>query len=504
MTETSRRHAPPRRHRLAALQAVALVAAGVGVGPVAAQTSAPPALPVQVERRFDVLTLQDGLALRPKSPVRDVRWVEVSGGTIRVNGAPVSGVELRDKLGDDADVVLQLSYLDPAARAAMFRDAASGPAVERPTPDQTSGSENRTSNGGRFTMGGSITVPAGEIVSGDVVNVGGTIHVFGEVRGDVVAIGTVELGPAAHVTGDVTVIGGYAPARSGRAHRRGSCRRGFGLAGVLARALSARAMARAVGWLEVRFAFSLLSTLTRVAVLCLLAALVILLGRDHVGRISARAAAEPLKAGVIGLLAQLLLAPTPTRHNRPAGRDHHRYSAAGLDPLRPAGAGRRSPGRFHRRGVSHRPSAERAVRVGGWRCLHATTIAGILIVVSPLLLARLLGLAGGVVFPMTLGLLVIGTVLEYIAWTIGFGAVALARFHRPGPAALLPGARIAPGSLPGERERGAGDRRRADTADEIEIPVEGRGGRTHNRSGASNWPAHEGSVGTPPGTTVIV
>ncbi len=189
MTETSRRHTPPRRHRLAALQAMALVAAGVGVGPVAAQTSAPPALPVQVERRFDVLTLQDGLALRPKSPVRDVRWVEVSGGTIRVNGAPVSGVELRDKLGDDADVVLQLSYLDPAARAAMFRDAASGPAVERPTPDQTSGSENRTSNGGRFTMGGSITVPAGEIVSGDVVNVGGTIHVFGEVRGDVVAIG---------------------------------------------------------------------------------------------------------------------------------------------------------------------------------------------------------------------------------------------------------------------------------------------------------------------------
>jgi hypothetical protein len=41
---------------------------------------------------------------------------------------------------------------------------------------------------------------------------------------------------------------------------------------------------------------------------------------------------------------------------------------------------------------------------------------------------------------MTLGLLVIGTILEYVAWTIGFGAVALARFSRHGPATLAPAA----------------------------------------------------------------
>ncbi len=309
MTEKSPRHTPPRRHRLAALQATVLVAAGIGVGPVAAQTSAPPALREQVERRFDVLTLQDGLALKPKSPVRDVRWVEVSGGTIRVNGASVSGVELRDRLGGDADVVLQVSYLDPAALTAMFRDAASGPAVERPIPDQTIGREKRTSDGGRFTMGGSITVPAGEIVSGDVVNVGGTIRVFGEVHGDVVAIGTVELGPAAQVAGDVTVIGGTllrdpAARISGEVVDVGS----GSMASWRARFPRGRWRERWGGW-TFGSAFSLLSTLTRVAVLCLLAALVVLLGRDHVGRISARAAGEPLKAGAIGLLAQLLLLP---------------------------------------------------------------------------------------------------------------------------------------------------------------------------------------------------
>ncbi len=51
-------------------------------------------------------------------------------------------------------------------------------------------------------------------------------------------------------------------------------------------------------------------------------------------------------------------------------------------------------------------------------------------------------------FPITLGLLAIGTILEYIAWTIGFGAVALARFRRPNPAALAPAAPEGPGLTP--------------------------------------------------------
>jgi hypothetical protein len=438
MMEKSARHTPPRRRRLAALLAMVLVAAGVGVGPVAAQTSAPPSLREQVEQRFDVLTVQDGLALRPKSPVRDVRWVEVSDGMIRVNGAPVSGVELRDKLGDDAVVVLQVSYLDPAARTALFRDAASGRAVERPTPDQTTGSENRSSDGGQFKMGGSITVPAGDTVTGDVVNIGGTIHVSGEVRGDVVAIGgTVELGPAAYVTGDVTVIGGSLL-------RDPAARIGGAIVDVGSGSMASwRARFPRGRWRErwgggtFGSAFSLLSTLARISVLCLLAALVILLGRDQVGRISTRAAAEPLKAGAIGLLAQLLLLPLllvtivllvvtiigiPLLVLIP-------FILLGLVVVALVGftsvayhIGRLLNARFG--------------WVGGGP--YATTIAGILVVVSPLLLARLLGLAGGAVFPMTFGLLAIGTILEYIAWTIGFGAVALARFHRPDPAALVP------------------------------------------------------------------
>ena len=48
---------------------------------------------------------------------------------------------------------------------------------------------------------------------------------------------------------------------------------------------------------------------TRLAVLCILASIVLLFGREHVERIGLRAASEPLKAGAVGLLIQLLFFP---------------------------------------------------------------------------------------------------------------------------------------------------------------------------------------------------
>ena len=55
--------------------------------------------------------------------------------------------------------------------------------------------------------------------------------------------------------------------------------------------------------------FLLVSTLTRAAVLCLLTALVVLLGGAYVDRVSARAVSEPVKAGAVGFLSQVLFLP---------------------------------------------------------------------------------------------------------------------------------------------------------------------------------------------------
>jgi hypothetical protein len=69
----------------------------------------------------------------------------------------------------------------------------------------------------------------------------------------------------------------------------------------------------------------------------------------------------------------------------------------------------------------------------GWneRGPFATAILGVLVIVAPVLLARLAALAGGFVYPMTFGLSFFGSVVEYLAWTVGFGAVALSRFNPP-------------------------------------------------------------------------
>jgi hypothetical protein len=104
---------------------VVLAACLLTVSPGAAQTAATgEALAREVEARFEVLPVSDGVVLRPRAST-NIRSVEVSGGTIAVDGRTVTGAELRERLGADADLVLRLSYLDDDARRQLF----SGPAA---------------------------------------------------------------------------------------------------------------------------------------------------------------------------------------------------------------------------------------------------------------------------------------------------------------------------------------------------------------------------------------
>jgi hypothetical protein len=71
---------------------------------------------------------------------------------------------------------------------------------------------------------------------------------------------------------------------------------------------------------------------------------------------------------------------------------------------------------------------------------YLLTVTGVLVLLTPVLLARLIGLGG---FPLSfVSFLVwcIGAVVEYAAWTVGFGAVALTRLSRSSGAALTPSA----------------------------------------------------------------
>ena len=99
-----------------------------------------PATRAQTLDRFRVIVIRDGLVLTPRQG--EGRTIEISNGAIALDGTPVSGRELRDALGGDADVVIQLSYASavppraafapPAAPAAPVRLAAPKAAA---TPD---------------------------------------------------------------------------------------------------------------------------------------------------------------------------------------------------------------------------------------------------------------------------------------------------------------------------------------------------------------------------------
>ena len=74
---------------------------------------------------------------------------------------------------------------------------------------------------------------------------------------------------------------------------------------------------------------------------------------------------------------------------------------------------------------------------------YVATFVGILAILSPLLLARVVGLTGQLGIVTSL-LVAVGVVAEYIAWTTGLGAAALVRFGRQAPGPAAPAASLAP------------------------------------------------------------
>ena len=179
-----------------------------------------------------------------------------------------------------------------------------------PAPPQAPAAPTRTfrRSGARLAFGKSVTVAEDEEVTDGVVAIGGNVRIAGRVRDEVVALGgDVELLPTADVRGDITVDRRRGPDRAGRPARR------------LGRSRRRRCLARRLGWPALRWSWidlggtarwlTLAGTMTRVALLALAMAAVILLARGRVGRIAAAAAAAPLRAGLIGLAVQVLFVP---------------------------------------------------------------------------------------------------------------------------------------------------------------------------------------------------
>ncbi len=414
---------------------------GVLARQVSSLSASETALRREVLARFDVALRADGVALTGATPARRV---EIDRGVVTSAGVVVSGAELRARLGADASVVLRLSYLDnatlqrmftparadgaggalspPAADAAVVGSAGTAspsPAVDSPAATPTRVYRRSTA---RLALGKSIVIGADEDVREAVFAVGGDVRIEGRVRHDVIAIGgDVELAPTAEVRGDITVIGGeltLAPGarHTGRLHQNVGRRfEGWTWPTI---GWSRLDLGGATRWV------SLAGTLTRVTLLAVAVAAVVLLAGSRVTRISAVAGHSPWRAAFVGLGTQVLFVPALVAVSVAMA-----VTIIGLPfvaivvPLAVVSLGLAMLLGFS--GIAH--SLGRAVeRRAGWTPgAFWMPIVGLALVVLPTVLSRVIGIAPDWARALPLALLAVGTAVEYVAWTIGLGAAVM-------------------------------------------------------------------------------
>ena len=402
-----------------------------------------PALKTRVERRFRVLPVREGVVLTPRREVRGVRSIEIRDGVIAVDGAPTTGAQLRERLGEDANLVLQVSYLSAGALEAWDgpRAPREGPTQPEPTPATPAVAEappgtptppadeiHWRKSSAKVHIGSSIVVAEEEYVTDPVVAVGGSVTVLGRVDDDVVAVGgSVRLGPKARVRGDVTAVGG-----------RVEQEKGAQIGGTVNEIrIGPQFDLRPWqffeghwfdGWSAVGDSFRLVGTLMRISLVVLLAMIVALIASGPVERIGDRAGREPWLSGFTGLMAQLLFIPVLVLTVVILA-----VSIIGIPllVLVPFGI------------IAFLLAvlvgfAGVAQRIGRWavgpdRPLFVALAVGVVLVSAVALLTRLLTMLPLPLWPVTWVVGLTGFLIEYVAWTVGLGAALLTRFGTRGP-----------------------------------------------------------------------
>jgi len=313
-----------------------------------------------LESRYEVLPVSGGVVLKPRQPKAGIRTVEVTGDEIAVNGERVNANILRDWLGADADAVIRLQGLSAADQRQLFgltgeaaaAPPAPAPEVSNPTatsdtdvteteaseapeapevpeapeaPETDRRSNRRHVSGDRVNVGGSVHVRQDETadeavavggsvevegeVSDGVTAIGGPARIEGRVGGDVVSVGSsVYLGPHAVVNGDVTSVGGTIE-RSPGAVVNGATnevsiptflrsRGGFRTGPVWGR-----------HWGRWGGVSDLLGSLMSLVLTALLVCLVLLVARRPLERVDRQLVAQPWRAAAVGLAGSIFFWP---------------------------------------------------------------------------------------------------------------------------------------------------------------------------------------------------
>lgn len=408
------------------------------------------ALRRDIEARFDVVPLRDGVALSGRTADRRI---EIDRGLVLSQGVPLSGDELRRRFGPDADLVIRLSYLDNDALRRLFAAPAGrqdGPApvapavpaapqppppppppapppvFDRPSPAEATPVFRRT--GARLGLAKAIVIAPDEEVTDGVFSLGGSVRVEGRVRDGIVVVGNdLVLAPTADVRGDLTVIGGEITIAEGARHS--------GAVHHAAGSKRPRWSWPSIGWSWFEPGgraswLPLAGTTARVVLLGLVMAALAFFARARVARIGATAAAAPLRAGLVGLAAQVLFVPALillalvmaiTIVGLPfvavvvplATLAFLATMLLGFTSL--AGRVGQALGRSF---------------TGAGDGVVAAALVGLALIVLPTFLSRVVGAGPESARAAAVGLLIVGTFVEYLAWTVGLGAAILTGLGR--------------------------------------------------------------------------
>ena len=113
---------------------------------VHAQTATAAELRMQLAGKYDIVPLQQGIALVPKATNPRVRMVQVVNGAVTVDGDTLTAAQLRDRLGADAATIVQLTYLSAAEQRQLA--VPEGAVAAQPVPGTTPAPTSTASRSG--------------------------------------------------------------------------------------------------------------------------------------------------------------------------------------------------------------------------------------------------------------------------------------------------------------------------------------------------------------------
>jgi|GEM_PF-591273 len=296
--------------------------------------------------RYQALPARDGVLLVPREDVPGISSIEIADGEVVVNGEPVGDTILRSWLGDEAEPLLALAALDTEAARNLLRVDVTGggeavPVTATADDDERDTDRRRSDDeadedrreirlGQQFKIGSDVIIEENEVASEataiggsvvirgrvlrDVVAVGGSIEVEGEVGGTMVGVlGGVFLGPDSRVDGDITAVGSgvrRAPGASVGGQVVEVSVPGGGGHGDWEEWVEGRRY-RGGDFLRQWETNEAYWNLVGSVLLGLLACLALLIARGPVERVERRIAngSDFLGAGVVGVLVQLLILP---------------------------------------------------------------------------------------------------------------------------------------------------------------------------------------------------